>query len=286
MKIDGHTRKVGLFGYPVKHSFSPAMHNAAYRSMGVNFVYVAYEVALEDLEAAVHGVVALGFEGLNFTIPHKQTIMKLVDELDPEAELIGAVNTITITDGRMTGYNTDAPGFIHSLEQELEFQPKGKRAVLIGAGGGARAVSGALLRRGLAALRILNKPFSWAEELCSHLSEKVEGEIELSAKPLESPPDTITEWEPDLIVNATPLGMQPADPSPLEGKQLPGSGCYYDLIYNVAETPGMKQAGESGLKTSNGLGMLVEQGAIAIEKWTGQSPPRDLMRKTVQEILS
>ncbi len=284
--ISGKTKVTGLFGYPVEHSFSPAMHNAAFSQLGLDYVYVPFSVEPEQLPKAVAGIRGMNLTGVNVTIPHKTAVMELLDELTPEARLIGAVNTIVNREGRLTGYNTDAPGFVAALRKEGGVDPAGKRVIITGAGGAARAVAIQLALEG-------------AERIT--FSSPVPQEITPLKKTITSAAATsVTEaaWdetaislaaaESDLIINATPLGMHPNinDMPPLRLSEIPEGVLVCDLIYNPGETMLLKKAKEHGLPVMNGMGMLLYQGVIAFELWTGNHAPVDIMRKALAKAVT
>ncbi|NLX41845.1 MAG: shikimate dehydrogenase [Chloroflexi bacterium] len=232
--ITGHTSLVGLLGWPVGHTISPPMHNAAFAALQMDWCYVPFAVPPEQLATAVAGARALGLRGLNATVPHKQALLDLVDELTPEAAAIGAVNTLLFGD-RITGHNTDGIGFINAL-QETGTTPCGRHALLLGAGGAARAVGYALLREG-ASLTILNRTASRADSLANDLATVLPGSS-VDAAPLDA--DTVARYAQlaDLIVNCTLVGMSPHDqqcPWPA-GVAYPAGIPLFDLIYAPPET--------------------------------------------------
>ena len=285
--ISGKTKVTGLFGYPVEHSFSPAMHNAAFSRLGLDYVYVPFCVKPEELSAAAAGIRGMNLAGVNVTIPHKTAVMKFVDNLAPEAQLIGAVNTIVNRDGRLTGYNTDAPGFVAALSREAGVEPAGKQVTIIGAGGAARAVAIQLALEGVEKVT-LSSPFP--QEIISikkvitsaaaaSVAEAAWDETAISLAAANS----------DIIINATPLGMHPNknDMPPLRFDGIPEGVLVCDLIYNPGETKLLKKAKEQGHPVMNGMGMLLYQGVIAFELWTGREAPVEVMRKAlVKAIMS
>jgi len=284
MVISGRTKLCGLIGDPIEHSMSPVMHNAAFEEMGLNYIYVPFRVKKEELEPAIGGMRALNIRGLNVTIPHKVAVIPLLDTLDPLAEKIGAVNTIVNDNGRLKGYNTDAAGFLQAL-LERGIEPRGKRVVVLGAGGASRAVSFVLADRG-ADLVILNRrlELDWAEELADHLSQtfgkKIEA-LELKQKNLAGALD-----QADILVNATSLGMSPDDgQTPVDAGLLRTGLFVFDIVYNPIKTRLMKESEAAGAETIGGLEMLVWQGALALEKWAGRKPPVELMRKEAIRLL-
>ena len=280
MKVTGKTAVYGIFGYPVKHSLSPLMQNAAFSKKAIDAVYVPFEVPPENLKEAVEGVRALGVRGLNVTVPHKERIVEHLDYLSDEAELLGAVNTVKNENGELTGYNTDAEGFLRSLlEEGVELE--GKRALMFGAGGAARAVGYALLKGGVKFLNIVNRNFSRGKEVGELLGKL--GNV--LVYPLKESTVEVLLRDVDLIVNTTSLGMKPDDPHLFDYSKIPSGITVVDIIYNPPETPLLKAAREKGCKTVNGLGMLVHQGAVAFEIWTGEKAPVETMREVLKREL-
>jgi len=276
--ISGKTRLCGLIGDPVEHTMSPVMHNAAFNKMGLDYLYV------QELGKAVEGMKALNIKGLNVTIPHKVTIIPFLDKLDRLAERIGAVNTIVNNDGILTGYNTDATGFLQAL-LEKGIEPKGENVIILGAGGASRAVSFALAERG-AHLIILNRllELDWAEELADRISRIFERKV----KALESNTENLVSVlrEADILVNATSVGMTPnINDTPISSDLLKPNLIVFDIVYNPIKTRLLREAEVAGAKTISGLDMLVWQGALAFEKWTGLKAPVELMRETAIKEL-
>lgn len=287
--ISGKTRVCGIFGHPVEHSFSPAMHNAAFQAAGLDYVYVPLPVQPENLRAAVEAVRALGLAGVNVTIPHKEAVLPLLDELSEEAGLTGAVNTIVNRSGRLLGDNTDGRGFLRSLQEGAGFSPAGRSALLLGSGGAARAVALQLALAGAGRLRLTNRSRKRAEELAGYIEAKTRLKPEVLDWPAEG--ETLPEEAlrgADLVVQGTPLGMHPAvsEAPPLPyGSFRPGQvAC--DLVYNPVETQFLQRAGRAGAVTVDGLGMLLYQGALAYELWTGTTAPVEVMRKALEEVLN
>jgi shikimate dehydrogenase len=279
--------KLGLIGYPLGHSLSPKIHIAALKACGLQGEYSLVPVPPDNKQGLKDLLNRIRFgeiHGFNVTIPHKQNVIEFMDELTPTANAIGAVNTIYLRNEKLIGDNTDAPGFLSDLNKFLGKSPsptgrgtgvREKSALVIGAGGSARAVVYALINDGwkvtLAARRI---------EQAQQLASQFEG-----AKPMELNFQAFELSNIQLIVNTTPLGMIPnIDQSPLpESLSLPSNTFIYDLVYNPRETKLVRDARSQGLNATTGLGMLIEQAALAFEKWTGHNPPRDILYTSVVE---
>jgi shikimate dehydrogenase len=275
---------VGLIGWPVEHSVSPAMHNAAFENLGLPWRYTLLPTPANRVKAVLDNLKARGYRGANVTVPHKQAVMPYLDEIDDAAQAIGAVNTIVVQEDALVGCNTDAGGFIAAL-RESGFDPSGRRALVLGAGGASRAVVYALAQVGCTVI-VHNRTMNRAAELAHWLQDAV--------------PYTPVSWVPastsladlpladfDLLVNTTSLGMWPqtaASPWP-EMLPVPAHWTVYDLVYNPAKTQLLAQAAAAGAAAIGGLGMLVHQGALAFELWTGQAPPTDVMRVAAERAL-
>lgn len=284
MTVDRFDRVFALIGHPVVHSCSPVMHNRALKNLGLSACYLSFDIGPGELPAAVAAFRTLGFQGFNVTIPYKQKIIPLLDQVDETAGEIGAVNTVVNRGGRLVGYNTDAPGFLNSLRLDAGFDCRGKSALLLGAGGAARAVAYALLSGGLSLLLISDRNSQLSAVLASDLNRRFASATQ--ALPLEEVPVAL--GAADLLVNATPVGMFPhCEETPLAdpGWLRPGL-VVYDLIYNPEQTRLMREAEEAGCQSCGGLGMLVRQGALALEMWTGAEAPVAVMRKAAQDALA
>ena len=282
--ISGKTRICGVIGDPIEHTMSPAMHNAAFKNKGVDYVYLPFRVKKEELDKAIQGVRALNIRGLNVTIPHKVTVIQFLDELDGLADKIGAVNTILNDDGVLRGYNTDATGFLQAL-LEKGIEPKGKNVVILGAGGASKAISFILAERG-DHLVILNRleELDWAEELAGRISQTFSKEVE--ALELNRGNLAGVLGKADILVNATSVGMTPdINETPVPSDLLKPGLVVFDAVYNPIKTRLLGEAEQAGAKTISGLGMLAWQGALAFEKWTGLKAPVELMRKELIKAL-
>ncbi len=272
---------VGIMGWPVAHSRSPAMHNAAFEALGMDWEYLFLPVAPAHVDDAVRGLRALGFAGANVTVPHKQAVMSALDRVTVEARAIGAVNTIVNRDGVLEGHNTDAIGFLRAL-REGGFEPRDCRAVVLGAGGAARAIVYALLAA-RATVTVANRTLSRARRLADELGALFRAHV--STIPLNAVQALEAALaRADLLVNATSVGMAPhADACPLpEEVAIPPSLTLYETVYTPRETALVARARRAGATTIDGLGMLLHQGAVAFELWTGTPPPLDVMRRALE----
>ncbi|MEG6522524.1 shikimate dehydrogenase [Desulfotomaculum sp. 1211_IL3151] len=285
-KINGSTRVCGLFGYPVEHSFSPAMHNEAFGHLGLNWVYLPFLVHTDHIKQAVDSIVSLNIVGVNVTVPHKQSVLPFLDELEPAAKLIGAVNTIVNHHGKLIGYNTDGRGFVQSLASEANFQPRGKRAILIGVGGAARAVAIQLALAGVKALDITNRSQEKAAALACQINQAAATTV--NTIPWESNELEQSVATADLVIQATSLGMAPQvdQVPPFPFQALTPQHLVCDLIYNPDQTRFLREAAAQGSRTMNGLGMLLYQGVLAFQLWTGLKAPVEIMRQGLQQQLA
>ncbi len=282
--ISGTTRLCGIIGDPIEHTMSPVMHNAAFREIGIDYLYVPFRVKKEELGKAIEGMRALNFRGLNVTIPHKVAVLQFMDELDPLAKKIDAVNTIDNVDGVLKGYNTDATGFLQAL-LERGIEPEGKKVVILGAGGASRAISFILADSG-AHLVILNRllELDWAEELANRISQSFNKEVEALELNKENLARVLD--KADILVNTTSVGMSPSiDQTPVPADLLRPDLTVYDIVYNPIKTRLLREAEVAGAETIGGLDMLVWQGVLAFEKWTGLKAPVKLMKEEATKLL-
>ena len=271
----------GVLGYPVKHSFSPPMHNAAFSTLKINAEYRLFEIKPEDLKEFFGSLKEKNIWGLNVTIPHKEKVIPFLDSLSDEARLIGAVNTIRVSANALEGFNTDGEGFLRHLTEELGFSPRGKIIAVIGAGGAARAISVYLIKALPKKMSVYDIDKNKTSVLVEHLKNNFKN-IEFIAA--DSIPG-LNIKDCDLLVNATPIGMIETDPCLVDGKFMHKNILVYDLIYNPKETRLLAQAKKVGAKISNGLGMLLYQGMLSFEIWTGQKAPKEVMQKALLKIL-
>jgi shikimate dehydrogenase len=267
--INGHTKIYGILGRPVTHSLSPAMHNAAFRELKINAVYVAFPVT--DLPQAVAGLRGLDIRGVSVTIPFKEKIIPLIDELDPRAACIGAVNTVVNRDGRLVGYNTDWLGALHALKANAGL--KGTHVLILGAGGAARAIAfGVLEEGGRVTLTDVDAPKAAA----------LARVLKVDAIPL----DSIDRCPATILVNATPVGMEPnADAIPIASDLLSGYQLVMDIVYKPLETRLLREAKARGAATIDGLQMLIHQATAQFELWTGRPAPLEAMSRAAYKAL-
>ncbi len=267
---DAHTALYGILGHPVRHSLSPAMHNAAFRGLALNAAYLAFDVT--DLPGALQGVRALGIKGLSVTIPHKKRIIPLLDRVDPVAGRIGAVNTVVNREGMLHGYNTDWVGAVNALEEVTTLQHK--RVIILGAGGSARAVCMGLNEK-QCQIHIANRTEKRAEQLASLCGASWSGLNDLDG------------LEADILVNTTSVGMSPhADAIPIKPELLNSFKVVMDLVYSPLETRLLKEGKARGAVVINGLRMLLHQAVAQFELWTGQHAPAILMEQALKKGLA
>jgi len=282
MKVFGNTQIFGVMGWPVEHSLSPVMHNAAFEALGIHAVYVPFPVKPEDLGKATMSLRALNVSGVNVTVPHKGAVTEFLDEIDTTAKRIGAVNTIVQKNRKLYGYNTDGPGFMLSLRKDGHFDPAGKKAVVLGSGGAAGAVAMALAEAGVRRLVIANRDKNRAEVLAKRVIKHYERET----LPVALDESRALYWlirESDILVNATSVGLAGNDRLTLNPNCLHNKLFVFDLVYR--ETALLKSAKRRGLKTLDGLGMLVSQGARSFEIFTGKRAPFRVMRTAAEQAL-
>ncbi len=282
--ISGHTVVCGIIGDPIEHTMSPAIHNAAFQAMGLDYVYVAFGVKGEGLRQAIEGMRALGMRGMSITIPHKVAALPLMDKLDPLAEKIGAVNTVVNDNGILTGYNTDATGFLQAM-LEKGVDPAGKNVTIVGAGGASRAVSFILADRGANPV-ILNRieEIDWAIDLAARISESFGKDVEALELTSDNLAGVLEKTE--ILVNATSVGMSPnVDNTPVPADLLRADLTVYDIVYNPVKTRLLQNAEAAGATIISGVDMLVWQGVVAFEKWTGQKPPVEIMKAEALKFL-
>jgi len=297
--VNASTRYCALFGHPIRHSASPPMQNAGLAALGLNWRYLAFDVHPHHLRPAIEGARLMGFIGLNLTVPHKLAALDMVDLLDDQARAWGAVNTIVFEardasgawkpvgvlpeapggETRSRGCNTDADALVRALQEEFAWDSlRGASVLLLGAGGAARAAALRLASEGVAALYLVNRTQARAAELAGEMAKRCPG-----VKTAQGYPDDSA----DLVINATSLGLKPEDPPPIELTWLQSRRprFVYDMIYRPRQTPLLRAAREAGCRAANGAGMLLHQGARALELWTGRPAPLAAMRAALEKSL-
>ncbi|MHA1669981.1 MAG: shikimate dehydrogenase [Promethearchaeota archaeon] len=278
--LNNSTRKniICIFGHPIEHSMSPIMHNVAFKDLGLNYLYVAIDIAPNNLKQAFDVMRALDIKGANITVPHKETTLKFVDEISPLASRIGAINTIKNENGRLIGRNTDASGAKRALK-EANIDLIGKDIMIIGAGGAARALAHSFIEEAKK-LVIINRTPKRGKALVTELSKEYHKDV--LYKKFKN--NTIKEMLPsiDILVNSTTIGMFPnVLLSPIPKNYLHEDLTVFDIIYNPLETQLMKYASEKGCRVLGGLDMLIYQGVLSFEWWTNKTPNMELMKKSV-----
>lgn len=280
--ITSKTKILCVIGSPIEHSMSPIMHNAALRDMELNWIYLAFDIKSNQLNDAIKGFKALDIKGINVTIPHKERIIRFMDEIDPLAKKIGAINAIKNENGNLLGRNTDAAGAKKALS-DSGCPIKDKNILIIGAGGAARAI-GFALADDCNSISIFNRTEKNASVLAEEIGNKTQVNVEgflLSERNLKKKLDSI-----DILINTTPIGMYPhISESPINKELLNSDIFVFDVIYNPLRTKLMKDSIDIGCKALGGLDMLINQGVIAFEWWTNKKPNAELMRKSITEFL-
>lgn len=282
--VSAEIKNFGILGYPVEHSFSPQMYRAAFEAAGlINYSYIHLSVQPGKLYMSVEGLKGLGFRGVNVTIPHKTMILSFLDAIDSDAMVIGAVNTVVNDGGILTGYNTDVYGFLSAL-RNVNFSLEGRRAVVLGAGGAARAILWGLCKKRAKFIAIGARNPQKAQALANDFFNygRIDG--------FDWQSDEFKEMirSADILINTTPLGMFPNmdDMPPVDLKLLPKGALVYDIVYNPEETKFLKTARELGMPTLNGMSMLLLQGKESYRLFTGELPDMEVMEQTIRKLLS
>jgi shikimate dehydrogenase len=274
---------VGVFGFPVAENPTCVMQNAAFEALGLQWRYLTIEVKPADLADAVRGLRAMGFQGVNLTIPHKIAIMPLLDEISPDATLIGAVNTVRRVNDRLIGENTDGKGFLRGVREGAGLDPRGKSIVVLGAGGAARAITVELALAGAVKLIVVNRSVERGQALVDHLNTRTSTPAQFAAW------DKAYRIDPtiDVLVNATSIGLYPdVDATPDVDLSAARSDLLVcDVIPNPPDTRLLQAARARGMKTLNGLSMLVYQGTIGFEMWTGRPAPEAVMKAALEKAF-
>lgn len=297
--ITGHTKIVGVIGSPISHSRSPQMHNAAISKAGLDFVYVPFHVSADAIDHAINGFRSINVIGINVTLPHKQSVIPFLTSISQEADLIGAVNTLTFSDDGIHGENTDAPGFLRAMNENNIPIPIEKDVVVLGAGGSARAIVVALALAGVNSITIVNRTILKAIALAEELTEKIgknydDKNLEEIENNTDGTFDTVItgmgfddKHLPEaimkcaMLVNTSSSGMDESQPLLINQDWLQPETIVYDIVYTPPITKLLKAANEKGCPTIEGIGMLVHQGAIAFERWTGVEPCVNTMKNAL-----
>jgi len=287
--IDARTQLVGLIGWPVEHSLSPVMHNAAFAELKMNWCYVPLPVSPHEVATALGGLSALGFRGANVTIPHKRSVLGVLSSVSPQARALGVVNTLVIDqdNGRtIRGENTDAAGFSAALAN-AGFSAAGRKALIVGAGGAARAAIYALIEGKAETVTVLSRRVAKAREIVDSFTLERQGATRLRAARLNAESLIDCAADADLLVNATPVGMWPAVEGSIwpEGNAVPSHLSVFDLVYNPYRTRLLQQAASCGARGISGLEMLVQQGARSFSIWTNRQAPIESMRRACKQQL-
>ena len=284
VKINGETRVVGVFGFPVKHSASPAMQNAAFAACHLNCVYLPFEVAPAHLAAALRGVREMNFLGVNLTVPHKVLAMTLLDEIKDYAKVFGAVNTVRVRNGKLQGFNTDGYGLVQGLREDFGISLKRKGVVILGAGGAGRAAAIMCALEGASWIGLANRTVARAKALTEEVKwankRVVVDVLEMEEEALRG-----ALRDADLVINTTSLGLKKSDRSPLPASCFRRGLLAYDMIYSPRRSPFVLAARKAGARAANGASMLLHQGAKSFEIWTGRRAPVAAMRRALQRVL-
>ena len=281
MKISGHTKPYAVLGHPIGHTLSPVMHNAAFQALGMDALYLAFDVHPDRLMSVLPAMADMGFGGVNLTVPLKEVALRGLAKLDESAQLLGAVNTVQFLAGEMIGHNTDGEGFLRAFEEAFGASIAGQSVFVLGTGGAGRAVALSCAGAGVKTISVADLDAVRAKKLAMELETRYF--IQDCAAVTEGASIAAAARSADVVIHATPVGMKPEDASPLRPEAFRKGQRAFDLIYMYPETAFMKAARQGGAETANGLGMLLHQGAEAFELWTGVNPPVDVMRKALEK---
>ena len=282
MYIDGTTTIVGIFGAPIKHTASPAMHNAAFAAFEMNWAYLAFHVDPQQLRSALQGARDMGLVGINLTVPHKILALECLDEIDAEARKLGAVNTVSIEKGKLRGFNTDGSDFLKAVKEDFNLSIKGKHVLVLGAGGAGRGIAVKCALDGAARVIVANRTLSKIEPIAREIRGT---KSEFLALALTADEIRKVIGGVDLVVNATSVGLGEQDSLGLGADLFSPRLHVYDTIYRPAETELLRVAASAGAKVANGLSMLLHQGAKAFEIWTKRKAPLAVMRRALRATI-
>lgn len=283
------TNILGIIGYPIGHTFSPLMHNTAIKHLGLDYIYLPFEVKKENMALAIGGLKGLGINGINVTIPHKESVISYLDNLDDNARFIGAVNTIKLEDGRLKGYNTDGLGFLKSLKIDAQENAKGKNIIILGAGGAARAIAIQMALEEANSIIIANRTGERGEELAVHINAKCKMQnVKCKVKAISLRDNSLVEYfkKADIIINTTSVGMIDSNTPLFPYNYISDRHLVCDIVYKPIETKLLKEASVRGARFLNGLGMLIYQGSLSFKIWTGHEMPVEIVKKVLMEELT
>ena len=283
MNISGHTQPFAVLGHPIGHTLSPVMHNASFAALGLDAIYLAFDVKPERLMTVLPAMRSLGFGGVNLTIPHKEVAFRGLEKLDDSAKLLGAVNTVQFAEDGLIGHNTDGFGFLRALDEAFGRNTRGDSVFVLGSGGAGRAVALMSAQAGAREVTLADLDRARSERVGAEITAHFPGvAVKVVSTPVEQ---AAAARKADLVVQATPVGMKATDISLLPPEAFRPDQRAFDLIYHVAETVFMKAALASGAQASNGLGMLLHQGARAFHIWTGMEPSVAAMRQALEKAV-
>lgn len=283
MNISGHTQPFAVLGHPIGHTLSPVMHNASFSALGLDAIYLAFDVKPERLMNVLPAMRSMGFGGVNLTIPHKEVAFRGLDKLDASARLLGAVNTVQFAEDGLIGHNTDGFGFLRALDEAFGRNTRGDAVFVLGSGGAGRAVALMAAQAGAREVTLADLDRARSERVGEEITAQFPG---VAVKVVSTPVEQAgAARKADLVVQATPVGMKATDVSLLPPEAFRPDQRAFDLIYHVAETVFMKAALAGGAQASNGLGMLLHQGARAFHIWTGMEPAVPAMRQALEKAV-
>lgn len=278
---------LGIIGYPIGHTLSPLMHNTAIKELGLDYIYLSFEVKKENIALAIGGLKGLGIGGINVTIPHKESVIPYLDILDDSAKLISAVNTIKLEDGRLKGFNTDGLGFLKSLKIDAQEEAKGKNIIILGAGGAARAIAIQMALEEAKSITIANRTAERGMELAGYINSRGKGQRAKDINAISLDDSKLVEYfrEADIIINTTSVGMKDNDTPLFPYNYISDRHLVCDIVYKPIETKLLKEASVRGARILNGLGMLIYQGSLSFKIWTGHEMPVEIVRKVLIDEL-
>jgi len=284
MELSGHTKPFAVLGHPIGHTLSPCMHNAAMRALGMDAVYLAFDVHPSRLMKVLPAMADMGFGGVNLTVPLKEVAFRGLKKLDKLARVLGAVNTVRMEDSGLTGYNTDGRGFLRAIREEFNIKPRGLSMFVLGAGGAGRAVAITCALEGAGKIVLADIMAARARSVAQEIRRLAPG-VKVEALPADPAAWRYPCAEAELVVQATPVGMKKGDKSLLAPSSFSRGQAMFDLVYMFPQTATMKAAAKAGARQANGLGMLLHQGAEAFRIWTGVEPPVAVMRRALEDAV-